>query len=148
MYNFVKSNFIKRQNKWKIKTITGTKNKKNKFTQQKAKMVSQEKVIMKVVVMLVAVIFLSTRVEAEMSVRSQTYTISLKNCNYSEEELTSTPQPSVEICAVYCMETERCKSFASRGADCGVLTTCPESCTKVTGSNESWNIYCPEGKAI
>ena len=81
-----------------------------------------------------------------MNFSTSTYKLSLKNCNNTEEELTSTPHSSVGMCAVQCMETDHCVSFASRGDDCRVMATCPKSCTEATGSGESWSIYCQEGK--
>ena len=145
MYNFIESNFIKRQKTrgTKIKTQI------NKTTKEQAQIVSQEKMIMKVVVGYIALFscpheWKQKYLFADKHTHNRWRTVIILSCNWH----LTTPQPSVEICAVQCTATADCKSFASRGDNCGVLATCPESCTEVTGSDESWNIYCPEGKAL
>ena len=102
---------------------------------------------MKLVVVFVCVIFISTQVGADIPVIRQKYKLSPKNCNYTEEEW-STPQLSLVMCAVHCIGSGLCRSFARRGADCRILKTCPENCTEATGNDQSWSIYCRAGKAI
>ena len=111
-------------------------------------MVQYGKLTILYIVVFHAVVFISIPVEADISVITQTYKLSLTDCNYTVEKFTPTLKPSLIMCALKCMGIAYCESFVTRGLGCELLKTCPRNCTEAAESDESWNLYCPECKAL
>ena len=76
---------------------------------------------------------------------TEEYKVSLQACDFNASDYLPISAPTLTECASRCTADYECNSLITRGADCGMMKSCPAGCTSsIPGGG--WGVYCPDGK--